>query len=269
MAIRDILVHVPSRDRGEATLAQSIGLTGRHQAHLIGLHVVDVPVQPVYGDVPVAVEISAEERETYLQRARETEAWFSSQCTAAGVAGEWRCVEGETASVIATHARYVDLIALAQDEKDAPKQIVHSVILQAGRPVLVVPRAAPSRPIGEYVMVAWDARREAARAVNDAIPLLELAKHVQVLTINPDRIDTTSSIDLAAHLARHGVDAEALVAETNANSVGERLLEKVKENQSDLLVMGAYSHSRLREAVLGGVTRHVLEHGLVPTLFAH
>jgi nucleotide-binding universal stress UspA family protein len=138
--------------------------------------------------------------------------------------------------------------------------------------VIVVPFIRAAATIGERVLVAWDGGREAARAVNDALPILERAKSVTVLSVNPASEDGSRrepGADISLHLARHGVKVEAQRRITTEISAGDAILNEIASKGSDLLVMGAYGHSRLRELVLGGVTRQILGSMTVPVLMSH
>jgi nucleotide-binding universal stress UspA family protein len=171
-------------------------------------------------------------------------------------------------------ARYVDLTLIGQA---GPEPLsLHSVspeevVLFSGRPTLIVPAVGRFEHLGRRTLVAWNASREAARAVGDAIPLLVNAEAVTVLSINPARgIDgKQQAIDLAHHLARHGIEAEATATVAEDTAVGEVLLARAADLGADLIVMGAYGHSRSRQLLLGGATRHVLQHTTVPVLMAH
>jgi nucleotide-binding universal stress UspA family protein len=137
----------------------------------------------------------------------------------------------------------------------------------------VVPYIGGSDIIGRRALVAWNASREAARALNDAIPLLEDAENVTVLSVNPKRgirgEGDLPAADIALHLARHGMKAEASYVVAEDIGVGDALLSRAADLGSDLIVMGGYGHSRLREIVLGGATRTVLRHMTVPVLLSH
>jgi nucleotide-binding universal stress UspA family protein len=137
--------------------------------------------------------------------------------------------------------------------------------------VLVVPRYGTFDTVGERVLVAWNGSREATRAVHDALPILKLATKVTVLSIDPERDtgDRIPSADIALHLARHGVAAEGTSTVGLDISVGDLLLSRAADLGADLIVMGAYGHSRMRELVLGGATRHILQHMTVPVLMSH
>jgi nucleotide-binding universal stress UspA family protein len=147
------------------------------------------------------------------------------------------------------------------------------VTLNSGRPTLVVPYIGAAATIGERVMVAWNASREAARAIGDAMPLLERAKVVTVVSVNarPDALGhgEDPGADIGAHLARHGLKVEVERLEARDIDVPNAILSRLADAGSDLLVMGCYGHSRLREMVLGGVTRTILGEMTVPVLMAH
>src|SRR5262249_16615355 len=152
---------------------------------------------------------------------------------------------------------------------DLPERL----ILGAGRPVLVVPYAGRFERIGERVLLAWNASREATRAANDALALLERATKVTVLSVNPRRGPTghrdIPGADIALHLARHGVRCEASSITTDEVGLDDMLLSQAADSDADLIVMGGYGHSRLGELVLGGATRHILRQITVPVLMSH
>jgi nucleotide-binding universal stress UspA family protein len=148
------------------------------------------------------------------------------------------------------------------------------VVLSAGRPILITPASWTPRKIGNRVIVAWNARREATRAVNDAVPILTNADSVIVLVINPEKQIMSPhggepGADIALHLARHGIKAEVEVAVSDESGPTDILHSKTRELAADLIVMGAYGHARTRELVLGGFTRDLLQHMAVPVFMSH
>ena len=147
------------------------------------------------------------------------------------------------------------------------------MVLSSGRPTLVVPYIGPTRTLAQSVTVAWDAGREAARAVNDALPFLERAQAVTVMVVNPrpgiGSHGEEPGADIALHLARHGIKVEAQHLEVRDMSVADAILSRAADQSIDLLVMGAYGHSRFREWVLGGATRQIFAQMTVPVLMSH
>jgi nucleotide-binding universal stress UspA family protein len=284
MAIKDILVHLDTTETSPARLALAARLAAQHGAHLVGVLIVDIPPASFfYGAaipfLPAAPdEIVERMREDGLAAAVPVEQAFRECLRREGVEGEWRLAEGPGAATLALHARYADLAVVGQTnpkgvQDGSDGSIPVAAVLGSGRPVLTVPFAGDFPTIGKRVLVAWNASREAARAVADALPLLQAADHVTILAINPRRgiggHGDVPAADIALHLARHGVQAEA--AHTVAKDIadGEALLSYASDISADLIVAGAYGHSRMRETVFGGVTRTLLAEMTVPVLLSH
>jgi nucleotide-binding universal stress UspA family protein len=195
-----------------------------------------------------------------------------------GLATEWRAVEGEVAEVASLHARYADLAVIGQADPEgvapgAAANLPERLILGAGRPVLVVPYAGRFEAVGRRVLLAWNATRESTRAANDALPILERAARVTVVSVNPRSgpggHGAVPGADIALHLARHGVRAEVAAVVTDEVGVDDMLLSQAADTGADLIVMGGYGHSRLGELVLGGATRHILRQITVPVFMSH
>ena len=277
MAIKDILVHVdnsramPGRVRAAAELAQ------RHGAHLTGLFVMEIPVLPSYADAQIPLEVFEAQRAAFASGAAAAQRTFGDITGNSDINPEWRCVEDRRIDALTLHGRYADLLVVGQADPGDPECVSHGLAdhlaLASGRPVLVIPAAGVSGIIGENVIVAWNAKREAVRAISDAMPLLESAKRVSVVTINSESDDPENAgipaADIGLHLARHGIETLTKSLYGAPAAIGELLLDAARDESADLLVMGAYGHARLREILLGGVTAHVLEHATIATLLAH
>jgi nucleotide-binding universal stress UspA family protein len=190
---------------------------------------------------------------------------------------EWRESRTDALGVVALHARYADLVVIGQQNSQWPsgvhKDFERSMPAAAGRPVLVVPYAFERRPVGRQVMVAWNASREAARAVNDALPFLKRASQVHVIAFDPAKGHAAHGeepgADVALYLARHGVKVTVSRYGSAGVDIGSQLLSRAFDLSVDLIVMGAWGHSRLREFMLGGVTRTLFESMTVPVLMSH
>jgi nucleotide-binding universal stress UspA family protein len=277
MALKDILVHVdssramPGRVRAAAELARA------HQAHLTGLYVIEVPVLPSYAEAQIPTKIIEAQRAAFAAAAKAAEREFENIVQDTGISAEWRSVEDRRVDALALHAHYVDLIVAGQADEGDPECVSHGLAdqlaLASGRPVLVIPAAGVTGPIGNNILVAWNARREAVRAVSDAMPLLESADRVSVVCINSQDTDPDNAgipgAAIGLHLARHGIDTQTKNIFGAPAGIGELLLQAARDESADLIVMGAYGHSRFREIILGGVTAHVLAHTQVATLLAH
>jgi nucleotide-binding universal stress UspA family protein len=282
MALKDILVHLDTTPRCAIRMELAARLAIQHGAHLTGVHVIDIPsASYFYGAAMPFVPANPEEiveriRAEATEAAGPLEASFRECLRRNRIEGEWRMVEGAPPATVALHARYADLIIVGQPNRDEPDDadaVTVTTVMTAGRPVLAVPFAGDFPAVGERVLVAWNASREAARALNDALPLLVNAKQVTVLAINPQRgvagHGDVPAADIALHLARHGLKAEA--AHTVARDIadGEALLSYAADIGADLIVAGAYGHSRARELVFGGVTRTLIAEMTVPVLLSH
>ena len=174
--------------------------------------------------------------------------------------------------LLARHARHTDLTVIGQPDLDTngvdDALLVEAGFMDSGHAALVVPRAGVPQLPPRSALIVWDGSREAARATTDALPLLRHAERTVILVVDADamggRVGAPPGADLAAHLSRHQVKAEVKLVASGSAGIADVLLAQVRDSQADLLVMGGYGHSRLREMLLGGVTRHMLERMTVP-----
>lgn len=280
MAYRTIITYFAATDRAGALLDVAVPLARKHGAHLVGLYV--VPQVAVYS--PAAVQITTEMLETqrkyFEDESKAVEKLFKERAGGEDIKWEWRSVDARGPLLIETvreHTYCADLVVLGQADPDDPwapySELPERLMLEGGRPVLVVPHAGKFNRVGERIMVAWTSSREAARATFDAIPMMHGAKQVKVLSVNPsasaEEESFTPGDEIAVTLARHGIEAETATSVTDNVSVPDEILSRLSDHSCDLLVMGGYGHSRFREMVLGGVTRHILKHMTVPVLLSH
>lgn len=280
MSLKNILVYIDSSDRCDERLKLAGNLAQEHGAHLTGLFVIPEAFYPLYMDATYIPEDLVENQEAQARAdGALAEKHFNEFADREGLTTEWRTDQGPVGNVVARHARYADLTLLGQGSLDDPGQYPNpflpaDVVMSAGRPVLVVPNAGNFAGVGKRIMVCWNARRESVRALNDAMPLLKTAEKVTVLVVNPqnpasgDHGDIPSA-DIALFLARHGIKAEAASTMTGIDDVGEVILSRAFDLDIDLIVCGAYGHSRTREWILGGVTETLLHQTTVPTLMSH
>jgi nucleotide-binding universal stress UspA family protein len=280
MAIKDLLVQIDGSTHATPRLAAAIELAQTYGAHLTGLCLAVEP--PIPAEIPrfMPADVLASQRKAVLEQAETAAARFRLKIEAAGVLGECRVVEVqslEATNVFVRHARHADLAILSQadPEEVSPlgRQFPADVVMSSGRPAIVIPYVGPAATLGRRVLIGWNGSREAARAVNDALPILRLAQSVTVLSVNPDEPSggerRDPGADISLHLARHGVIVTA--AQTIAREIpaADAILNAIADAGFDLLVMGAYGRPRLREMILGGVTQIVLEHMTVPVFMSH
>ncbi len=281
MTYHTILVHLTDPVRAKRLMRVALGLRRGAKAHIIGLYAIPsafllgagMPGTPnpiVFDDL----------RRQFQESAGEIKAIFEDACAGANCIGEWRSVDAAETSVsevVLQHARSVDLVIASQvdgswtnaEAYDFPQVLA----LESGRPVLIVPNEGPLVPVGRRVVIAWNGRRESARAAFDAVPLLHAASAVKVVWANADDepyvAHDVPAADLCTALARHGVPCEATTASGHGLSAGAVLLREAKGFGADMLVMGCYGHSRLREFIFGGATAHVLDTTHIPVLMSH
>ncbi len=278
MAYKNLLVHIDDSKANAKRLEAAIVLAQAQGAHLTGIYVAIKPSLPgnIVAEVPAQLLDGLGEQAA--EHAAAAEAAFTKAVERAGLSFDFRathCPSSRVAEVVALHARYADLAILGQPEPEnggaVDAEMPEDVVLGAGRPALVIPYIGAGKEIGKRVLIAWDGGREAARAVGNALPLLENAESVAVPVINPSRggHGEQPGADIALHLARHGLTVEAQHIEVRDLSTGNALLSRLADADVDLLVMGAYGHSRLRQMVLGGVTREVFQQMTVPVLMSH
>jgi nucleotide-binding universal stress UspA family protein len=255
-------------------------LARQQAAHVTGLSLGVMPSRPSFVYHPSLSEVLVAQEESLLKEAEARAKTFREAIDLAGIFGECRvqsCLDLEYTSTISLNARYADLVIMGQAEPEeadsARRHLPEHVVLEAGRPVLVVPYIGLQKSLGERMVIAWDGGREAARAVADALPLLERAQQVEVVVVDPERDPTSHGrepgADIAQFLARHGCKVEVQRLSSSELSVGDRLLSHMADCDADLLVMGGYAHARLRQLVLGGTTQQILQQMTVPVLLSH
>lgn len=280
MTIKDIVVQLDPSAASGRRLELACALARRHGAHLRGVLVVDVVSMGgvMLGDDIGAARIIEEFRARALKDAVTVEADFHARVSAAGVPGEWSLMEASAAETITRLARLADLVVLGQTDPENSGAtgnglVAEQVLFGAGRPVLLVPYAGSFSDLGRHAVIGWTPRRESSRALHDALALLAPGAHVTVMTAARNAAEDGPGMDAASrvalHLARHGFAATAREVAAEGIEPADVLLNAVSDLGADLLVVGAYGHSRLREWVMGGVTRSLLAHATVPVLLSH
>lgn len=304
MPYKTVLVHIDESNRTAERVRLAATIARDAGGHLIGAALTgvsrsvyddDAPHQP---DAHLALHLNM-----LREQARQALTGFGAQVAALGLASfEQRVLDDEAGGGISLLARYADLVVIGQIDPDHASASVMDdfpayVVLNSGRPVLIVPYAgapqsgAPApghgmadtarHGVARNVLISWNASKEAGRAVNAALPLLQQAEQVHVAIFDPDQDSAAHAgqpgAELLSYLARHGINAQLSLRHSERHAgllkwpsgVGEALLSHAADVAADLLVMGAYGHSRLRETLLGGVTRTVLQTMTLPVLMAH
>ena len=278
MGLNDIVVYVDSAEVTKARVGFAVALAKERGAHLIGVAFAPTALLPLYGADVGFADMSEVMESVKAQGAKALQA-FEACAKAEGVSAEARLMQGmseEFPHDFAHAARHADLAILGQPRDGDPLigqyALVERCLFASGRPVIIVP-AVPDKPaLDGTVVAAWDGSAEASRAINDALTFLKPAARV-ILVVGvaggQDDEQAPQTDDMMAHLQRHGVTAEALRVKIGEGDVGRLLLSTAKSLGADLMVMGAFHHSRWREFILGGVTLTVLEQATIPLFMAH
>jgi nucleotide-binding universal stress UspA family protein len=271
---RDIAVYLTGSDEDRSRIDHAVALAVACEARLTALHLHELPEMLAPTDYLGAGYLQTMITESQ-ERAEQVHRDLVRQLSDLPVAHNLRRLEsypGQTGDALAAEVRTSDLFVgtLPYATRDRRGHIEEAVLFKSGRGCLFVPPGAAARGSYETIFVAWKNNREAARAVAEALPFLHLAAHVSVGIVDEGggQFGEGTGTDIIRYLDRHGVDAE-LRAITGSNNVGEALLQEAGQSGAQLIVMGGYGHSRFREWVLGGVTRHMLTNAKVPVLTAH
>ncbi len=287
MALKDLLVYVDQSNASLGHLELAVDLARRNGCFITALYAREwSPAQLAHrktaelagrplvevGEIEKAVKGSLD------QDALEVRSVLEHLAAQYHLETEWRMVEGDPGTVLPQHARYADLCILGADMHSASTaggyRFSEEMLFTAGRPVLLVPRAAEGATLGAHVAIAWNSSRSSARALNDALPLLERSEGTTVITINPsESIEARGGLPaprLLEHLRRHGISARSIeLSDVPAEAVAAALQEKACAVGADMLIAGAHGHTWLREILLGSVTRDLLSQLELPVMMSH
>jgi len=286
---KTIIVPVSDAETGAAALDLSFLLGRDYACHITALHVRADPTNavPLVGEgmsgVMVEELITAAEKQA-IERAQAARRLFDQHCATAGVvlvqsppaprdqlSAAWREELGREEEVVAKCARMADLVVMGRllPDRELPSiMTLNAALMESGRPLMLAPPTPPSH-IGRTVAIAWNGSAEAARAVQAAMPFLHKAERITILSAREENADPALVAgEVATYLGWHGITADCH-SFAGAGNAGEALLNEAQRMGADLLVMGAYTHSRLRQLILGGVTRHVIHHADIPVLMSH
>ena len=274
--IKDIVVNLNVGTTASSASDFAISVAAAFDAHLTGIAFLHSPIIPVTGagNVPAEVMMTQQDYQAAVATMQEC---FADASGRAGIKAELLTLSASLVSAgeqFGRIARRFDLAVVGQAE---PKTntvegvIVEAALFDSGRPLIIVPYIQKARLKLDRVMVCWDGGRAAARAVGDAMPLLQRAGRVEVVIIanEPGKQDQIEGADVGAHLARHGLNVEVKRIPLGDIDVANVLLSHAADEHIDCIVMGGYGHARLREFVLGGVTRTILRSMVAPVLMSH
>ena len=274
--IKDLVVNLTGGQPQDFAADYAVSVASAFGAHIGGVGFIYEPIIPgtVLGGVPT--DLIDLQREENAKAAKAAIARFEQQTKAAGVDAETRILDASVAGaadLFARIARRYDLAIVGQAHPDggaSEELLIEGALFESGRPVVIVPYIQKSPLKLEHVLVCWDGSRPSTRAVADALPFLERSKAIEIVVVTGERkSDALRGTNMSRHLARHGVNVE--IKRVNPGNVGVQsaILDYAADCGADFMVMGGYGHSRLREFILGGVTRSILKSMTVPVLMSH
>lgn len=277
--IKDLLIAITHNRGDEAALAAGIALAESHDARLAALVTVPLTIPVTFEWSAIPAELYTRIQDAERERGNGVAGRVRAALAKSNARHEVRVVESRLmppARVAAMHARHADLAIVGGVSDEDPgwaDSVFLDLLLDSGRPVLVVPPQHAMDASPAHVVVAWQPTREATRALHDSLPLLLRAASVDVLVVDPvvadNRHGEEPGADIAAHLARHGVNVRVVSRPRMGEPAATVIMRQAIETGADLIVAGGYSHARLREMALGGVTRTLLQASPVPVLLSH
>ncbi|MCI4662838.1 MAG: universal stress protein [Neomegalonema sp.] len=280
MQYKSILTYLDDEQEGGLRLDLACALTRAYDGHLSVLALGYEPDFPAYGYPEVTTGITQEMYERAQKQSEERSVAAKDRIRRAGINGDAEplvCSFPRLAANFGSRARFADLVVLDQpygkSQEESAVNLLEGALFDGDAAVLLSPNAPTpgglTSQVGPKVVIGWNGSREALRAVRRSMPLLERASAVSIAVIDPETPEKTPAGDLAVFLARQGLEVEVNALPLEGRSVSKTLLAHLQQVGADLLVMGAYSHSRFREYVLGGVTRDILHNVPCPVLMAH
>lgn len=281
MSWKDVLVIVSEAEADEPAIALAEALAAQSgDCHLAAAFLTPLPDEPLAYEPTVVAGVWAELLGRARQEAEVERKKVEARMGRSAKQAEMRSAEAlsrDLGRVAAVHARYADVAVMTRPSEGAGvelrEEIIEGVLFHSGRPALIAPPGWTGTGVGKRVVVAWDASREATRALSEADDILEFAEAVTVLTVDakPKMFGhgDQPGANIAAHLSRRGLPPEVRNVDSMGRSASRAILEEAQALNADLIVMGGYAHSRLRELVFGGATRELLRTATVPLLMAH
>ncbi len=287
MALRDLLAHVDQSERSMECLRLAGDLAHRHGSRLTAIYVREPTAAQVddqraaelgLGSAKAIAATDNAIRRAILDAGERSRVALEEIGLRYGLEVEWRCIDGVSALLVPQHARFADLCVVGQDPAAvAPATgytFAEQLLFVTGRPVVFVPPQGVFRTLGRHILVAWNSSRASARAVNDALPLLERADKVTVLAVNPaefaDRYEALPPEHMVAHLRRHGAAVEGRwISDVPSPLIATTVQDEARVLGVDLIVAGAFGQPRLWERLMGGVTRDLLARMSLPVMMSY
>ncbi len=273
-SMKDIFVLCDSNDANDYRVETALSYAKSFNAHITGVHMIPFPIIPVYGGMyPDASSYTAAVQiDRANEYAEELENSFTAKASNNEIPYEWKTIEGLDLNFVIENARYADLVIAPASYSHYSDETSHHLCdyfaTNLGRPLLIVPDLKKIFNLPERIVIAWDESHEAARAVHDAIPVLKQAEHIQIISVSKnDKTEKENMIrceQLQRHLRHHNIKCEVFSPDKSSKGVGYTVYESALEYNAELIVMGAYGHSKFKEIILGSTTKYLIENSTLP-----
>ena len=279
MAIKDLLVAFDGNDASLSAVSFAVQMAKKYDASITGIHVFQHEKYESHVRRWIPKEVLANVREAEMTVEKSIEESFNDQIKASGFKGDakWIAREGKPGTLLPRFARYFDIMITGQfanvDETGGSNLNAEELLMRSGKPIITVPTAYEAKPFSETAAVAWDGSRSAARALTDAMQILETKSRLDVIRLVGGEEDEARRVlpehDLIAHLEAHGINANLVQLKSGRMAAGRTILDHCIETQPDILVMGAYGRGRIGTIIFGSTAQYVLKHMALPVLMSH
>jgi len=270
--LKSILILLENTADSESRMDAAVTIAQEYKAHMVGLQVLPTleKMMKTVSYLSYPVEIYREQHHEISTQAMALWDAFEDRMKKADIAFDRHQEEGDSLSFLKSYSRSCDMTIISQAEAGTSKILddTASFILGSGLPVIAVPEKMTCPTLGKNILIAWNDSAQSARAVHDALPLLEKADKVSILTVGEYDKEAATTADICIQLARHGIEVTALQGDIT-NKPEESILLKAEDLGADLIVAGAWGHSRLREIIMGGVTKSLYSNQVFPVFFSH
>ncbi len=272
--MKDILVLCDSNDSNDFRTETALCYAKSFDAHITGVHMIPFPVIPVYGGMypDASAYTAADQIDRANKHAKDLENSFTRIADSYGIQNEWRTIDGLDLNFIIENARYNDLVVAPAIYSHYSVETSHHLCdyftAKLGRPLLITPDLKKVFDLPKRIIIAWNESHEATRAVHDALPVLRQAENIQIVNVSKNDKDEKENMirceQLQRHLQHHFIHCEVFCPEKSLKGTGYTIYESALEYDADLIVMGAYGHSKFKEIILGSTTQYLIENSTMP-----
>ena len=279
MAIKDLLVAFDGNESSERAVQFAVQMANKYGASITGMYIYHEVKYESHVRRWIPEDVVRNLQETELEAAKSIEEQFNKAIKNAKFAGKtkWIASPGRADVLMPRYVRYFDLLIVGQFSavEGGEEGALHAeeLLLRSGKPLITVPRSYTPRPFKEHAAVAWDGSRTAARALTDAMQILETKKRLDVIRLVSSQADEAKRVlpehDLIAHLEAHGINANLVQLQRKRRSAGRTILDHCLETEPDILVMGAYGRGKFGSMLFGSTAQYVLKNMTLPVLMSH